>query len=72
MKKSKVRNIVAWVIQVLMGLEFIIAGQAKFTRTDWWSRKFDEWGYPDNFYFVIGGVEILGAILIFFPSSANP
>ncbi len=71
MKKGKARNIVTWVLQVLMGLEFILAGQAKFTRSDVWAREFNQWGFPDNFYLVIGALELIGAILIFIPKFAS-
>ncbi len=71
MKKGKARNIVTWVLQVLLGLEFILAGQAKFTRSDVWAREFNQWGFPDNFYLVIGALELIGAILIFIPRFAS-
>ena len=71
MKKGKARNIFAWVLQVLLGLEFILAGQAKFTGPDSWSKSFADWGFPDNFFYVIGGLELLGAILVFIPKFAS-
>lgn len=71
MKKNKGRNIVTWVIQVLMGLQFILAGQAKFTAAEAWSQKFTEWGYPDSFYLVVGLLELAGGILIFIPKFAS-
>jgi len=71
--KSKIKRIFTWFLQVIMGLEFIIAGQAKFTSvgSEVWAREFKEWGYPDNFYLIIGGLELVGAILIFFPKFAS-
>ena len=62
MKNEKIKTILTWAIQVILGLQFILSGQAKFTRADWWSRKFSEWGYPDNFYLVIGVLELVGGI----------
>lgn len=71
MKKGKTTNIIAWILQVLMGLEFILAGQAKFTRPADWSKSFERWGFPDNFYLIIGGLELIGALAIFFPKYAS-
>lgn len=71
MKKGKVRNILTWVLQVLLGLQFILAGQAKFTRPDVWAGQFAGWGFPDNFYLVIGALELIGAILVFIPKFAS-
>ncbi|MEM7297589.1 MAG: DoxX family protein [Bacteroidota bacterium] len=67
MKKSKAKLITSWILQVLLGLQFILAGQAKFTTSGTWETQFSRWGYPDNFYMVIGALEIIGAILMFIP-----
>ncbi|NER13616.1 DoxX family membrane protein [Leptobacterium flavescens] len=69
--KNKVKKVVTWVLQILLGLEFILAGQAKFTRPDVWAREFRDWGYPDNVHYIIGGLELIGAVLIFFPKFAS-
>ncbi|MEP1096511.1 MAG: DoxX family protein [Cyclobacteriaceae bacterium] len=71
MKKGKARNIFTWVLQVLLGLEFLLAGQAKFTQQDVWAKSFANWGFLDSFYLVIGGLEVLGAILVFIPKFAS-
>lgn len=68
--KTKFKVILTWFLQILMGLEFLIAGQAKFTQPGVWSKQFANWGYPDNFYLVIGALEVIGGILIFFPKFA--
>lgn len=69
--KNKIKIILTWFVQVIMGLEFILAGQAKFTRPEVWAKEFREWGYPDHLYLIIGGLELVGAILIFFPKFAT-
>ena len=69
MKKSK--KIFKWILTVLLGLEFILAGQAKFTSSGVWMKQFDRWGYPDHFYLVIGVLEVAVGIIIFFPKHAN-
>lgn len=70
-KKAKIKNIGAWILQVLLGLEFLIAGQAKFTSSDIWNSSFEKWGYPDGFAQLIGVLELLGAVLLFIPKLAS-
>ena len=53
-----------------MGLQFLIAGQAKFTAASMWSKQFANWGFPDHFYLIIGGLEVIGAVFIFIPKYA--
>lgn len=70
-KKAKLKNVGSWILQVLLGLEFLIAGQAKFTASEAWSANFEKWGYPDGFSQLIGGLELIGAILLFIPRLAS-
>ena len=46
----------------------VVAGSAKFTAAAWWSARFTEWGYPDGLSYVIGVVEIVGALLLLVPA----
>ena len=64
---QKARNIISWVLQVLLGLQMLMAGQAKFTRPESWASQFERWGYPDDFFYLIGGLEVLLAIGLFIP-----
>ncbi len=64
---KKTRKIIRWVLAILLGLEFLIAGQAKFTSAESWIKRFAGWGYPEPFHIIIGGLEVIGAILLFFP-----
>ncbi len=70
MNKPKVKRIVSWVLQILLGLEFILAGQAKFTNPEAWQKQFDRWSYPDNSMYIVGGLELILAVLLFFPKHA--
>ena len=36
-----------------------------------WENRFENWGYPANFFMVIGAVEVICAVLIFFPKLAG-
>lgn len=54
---------------LLITLEFLgmgLAGVAKF-QGDTWQMMFTNWGYPVWFSFVIGGLEVAGAILVLVP-----
>lgn len=71
MNKKKVKNVLTWVLQVLMGLEFILVGQAKFTNMRSWEAQFERWGYPDHVYLLVGGLELVGAIFVLIPKTAS-
>ncbi|MBO3697209.1 DoxX family protein [Roseivirga sp. E12] len=70
MNKPKVKRVFSWVLQVLLSLEFILAGQAKFTNPEAWQKQFDRWSYPDGTYYIVGGLEVILAILLLFPKYA--
>lgn len=47
-----------WVGVTLMTLQFVAAGVGKFLGT--WSSKFDGWGYPLAFMYIVGVLELVG------------
>jgi putative oxidoreductase len=59
----------AWLLQVLFGVLFVVIGIAKFGDPSW-ARKFEGWGYPDGFYMVIGVVEALAGLALLVPRIA--
>jgi len=67
MTNKKNGKFVTGAFQIMLGLIFLVAGAGKFLAAAWWSGNFSKWGYPDNFYQVIGIAEMLGAIAIFIP-----
>lgn len=62
--------IVLWVLTVLEALGMGAAGAAKFLNWPLWSGMFESWGYGAWFAAVIGGAEILGALLLLVPRLA--
>jgi uncharacterized membrane protein YphA (DoxX/SURF4 family) len=50
---------------------FGIQGIAKLTSSTNWVTRFRAWGYPDHFYFVIGAVEVVGAMMLLVPKLAG-
>ena len=67
----KAKNIVAWILQVLVALQFLMAGGTKFIDTATWIERFANWGYPAWFNYVIGLVEVAGAVLLVLPKYAR-
>lgn len=66
-KKQRAKTIGLWVVQVLVALAFLLAGQAKFTSTEIWINQFTGWGYAVWFMYAIGLLEVLGAIGVLIP-----
>ena len=67
MRNKKMRTFGTWTLQVILGLLFLAAGAGKFLAAEVWVEKFSKWGYPENFYLLIGITELLAAILLFIP-----
>lgn len=53
------------ILSVLLALTFLGFGGMKFTSPDDLLANFEAWGYPDGFHFVVGGLEVAGAIGLF-------
>ncbi len=62
MNRSKVKNVIAWVIQILLAAGFVMAAAGKLTGNQQMVENFRNWGYPEKFYLLIGALELLGAI----------
>lgn len=58
-----------WVLTILETLTMGLSGAAKFMG-DTWQRMFAEWGYPVWFASVVGGLEVVGALLLLVPRVA--
>ncbi len=67
MKSKKLHGYITWALQIILGLLFLAAGAGKFLAAETWIQKFTTWGFFNNFYLLIGVVELLGAILLFLP-----
>jgi uncharacterized membrane protein YphA (DoxX/SURF4 family) len=60
-----------WVVVVLEMLSIGAAGFAKFAASEVWTGLFVGWGYPRGFTFVVGAVEVLGALALLAPRLAS-
>jgi len=57
-------TILAWVLEGLLGLMFIMAGLGKITGSKMHVEGFNKWGYPQWFRVVTGVIELGAAILL--------
>lgn len=57
-------EILAWILQGLLGLMFIMAGFGKITGSKMHVEGFTKWGYPQWFRIVTGVIELGAAILL--------
>lgn len=68
--EAKHKNILAWVITGLLALQFIAAGLGKVRGG--MVAEFAAWGYSSTFMYIIGALEIAGAIGLFIPVLRRP
>ena len=65
-----VGTVLLWLLSILAFLDLTAAGLTKFL-SDTWPTFFVGWGYPAWFALVIGGTEMLGALLLVIPPLAS-
>jgi uncharacterized membrane protein YphA (DoxX/SURF4 family) len=68
--RAKLGRIVLWVFTIVFGFLMLLAGANKFMQPDAWVERFQSWGYPGGFAYVIGALEVGGAIGVFVPRLA--
>ncbi|MBF9236526.1 DoxX family protein [Hymenobacter sp. BT683] len=66
-----VRNIIAWILQVLLGLFFIKAGFDKLQGLEGTMKNFSGMGFPGWFGGLIGAAELLGGIGLLIPRTVR-
>ncbi|OGX92116.1 DoxX family protein [Hymenobacter coccineus] len=64
---ASARNIIAWVLQVLLGLAFIASGVHKFMDLPGTVSMFSSMGLPGALAYVVAGAEVLGGIGLLIP-----
>lgn len=63
-------NIGLWVLSGLLALLFLIAGGSKLAGVPEMQHNFQNWGYPQWFRVVVGGSEVISAVVILVPRAA--
>ena len=72
MSQSKAKNITGWVLQILLGVFFVLlSGVPKLMGEAEVAANFERWGYPDWFLMLTGVLELLGAIGLLIPMTAG-
>ena len=66
---ANAKNVVATIIAVLLALAFLTAGGTKLAGVQMHFEQFARWGYPSWFVYVVGLVEVAGAILVLIPAT---
>ena len=66
------RNIIAWVLQVLIGLAFIFSGGNKLLNLDDTVGMFGKMGLPAVVTYLVAGGELLGGIGLLIPRFVRP
>ncbi|NML65089.1 DoxX family protein [Hymenobacter sp. RP-2-7] len=66
------RNIIAWVLQVLIGLAFIASGGNKLLHLNDTVAMFGKLGLPTVVAYLVAGGEVLGGIGLFIPQFVRP
>lgn len=67
-----VRNIIAWILQVILAILFIKAGFDKLSNLDGTTKMFVGLGLPSVLAVVVGGAELLGGIGLLIPRTVRP
>ncbi len=68
---ANVRNIIAWILQVIIGLMFIKHGFSKLSDLNGTMGMFSGMGFPGWFGGLIGAAELLGGIGLLIPRTVR-
>ena len=68
---SRNRTILLWVLQILLAALFLMSSIPKLTSHPRAVEMFENYGYPDNFYLLVGAIELLGAFCLLIPKVAG-
>lgn len=64
------RRVLLWVVSLALAALFLFSGINKLAGAEQMVTTFRRWGYPEGFYFLVGLVEVAGALLLLFPRTA--
>jgi uncharacterized membrane protein YphA (DoxX/SURF4 family) len=68
-KSGKAKTVALWALTGLLACLFAFAGSMKFVSPEV-ARQFAEFGYPAWFHFMIGAVEVGGALALLLPRTS--
>jgi uncharacterized membrane protein YphA (DoxX/SURF4 family) len=67
---TKGRSITVWIISVLLATVYFFVGGMKLSGGQMMVDEFVRYGYPGWFMYVVGAMEVSGAILLLIPRTA--
>lgn len=72
MATAKTRNVLLWILCLLLAAMFLLSGSGKLANAETpqggdWGHQFVAWGYPAWFRVIVGGSEVLAAIGLLVP-----
>jgi uncharacterized membrane protein YphA (DoxX/SURF4 family) len=68
--KGRLGTVILWILTIFGAPTMGFAGFSKLGHPAQWQGRFVAWGYPAWFSTVIGGVEMLSAVLLLVPRAA--
>lgn len=68
---AKAGTLFLWIITIAAAAGMALAGVTKFTSSEMWTGLFSGWGYPAAFAYVIGFLEVAGALAFLVPRFAT-
>jgi putative oxidoreductase len=71
MQSYEGRSLKLWMACAILATVFVLAALPKLLGIDAMSEAFVEWNYPPEFMYVIGLMEIAGALAILVPAAAR-
>ena len=67
---SKFNRYLSWILKIIISIGFMLASSGKLARNESVIQMFHDWGYFDQFYLIIGILELLAAILLLIPKTS--
>jgi putative oxidoreductase len=71
-RRQRVRNIIGWILAILLGFEFLAAGALKFIDNPVMVDMFNRVGLGQWFRYFTGALEIIGGAGILIPRFSRP
>ena len=70
-KDPRWKNVGLWVLSALVAAMFLFSGMTKLMGTEMHVANFERWGFPGWFMYVVGVMEVSGALLVLIPRLAS-
>ena len=67
---EKFKPYLLWIAKIIISMLFLLASIGKLSKNELVIKMFHDWGYFDGFYFMIGLLEFILAILLLIPKTS--